>query len=147
MADNFLFYKSWWDIINQHIPDRSRQNELIRAIVQYGIDGSMEFPEEVMFLQQAYAQIDSAKEKHDKRVEAGRKGGQKSRGGGAPKGNKNAKKKTTSKQQANENDNVNDNENENDNIILTNAHSSDNALESMSSNAINNYWSEEDFDD
>lgn len=146
MADNFLFYKSWWDIINQHIPGRERQNELIRAIVQYGIDGTREFPEEIMFLEQAYKQIDSAKDKHDKRVQAGRKGGQKSKGGGAPKGNQNAKKKTTSKQQANENDNVNENENENDNIILTNAHSSDITLGSMSSNAINNYL-EDDFDD
>lgn len=119
MNDNFVFYKSWLDIIESNYPDDNEtQKELIRNIVLYGIKGEKNISTEKMFLQQAFAQIDSAKSKHDKRVEAGRNGGKKSKGGGAPFGNQNAKQKTTSKQQANDNVNVNDNVN--DNVININ---------------------------
>lgn len=119
MNDNFVFYKSWLDIIESNYPDDIEiQKELIRNIVLYGIKGEKNISTEKMFLQQAFAQIDSAKSKHDKRVEAGRNGGKKSKGGGAPFGNQNAKQKTTSKQQANDNVNVNDNVN--DNVININ---------------------------
>lgn len=117
MNDNFLFYGSWLDIIESNYPDDiNKQNELIRNIVFYGIRGIRNDTIEKMFTQQVFVQIDSAKTKHEKRVEAGRNGGKKSKGGGAPKGNQNAKRKTTSKQQAN--DNVNDNVNDNDNYHL-----------------------------
>lgn len=114
MSDNFLFYSSWLDIIEQNYPDNiAMQNQLIHNIVLYGIRGVRDESVEKMFIQQAYVQIDSAKQKHEKRVEAGRKGGSISKGGGAPKGNQNAKSKTTSKQQANDNVNVKDKVNEN----------------------------------
>ena len=114
MADNdnmnFVFYKSWFDIITEQVQDRAKQNELFRAIIEHGITGAAEFPSEVMFLKQAYVQIDSAKAKHQKRVEAGRKGGKAGRGKAKARyGNKNA-----SKTQPNDNDN--DNVNTNDSL-------------------------------
>lgn len=144
MADNFLFYKSWWDIIKRHIADESKQNEMLRAIVQYGIDGTREFPSEIMFLEQTYVQIDSAKSKHDKRVEAGRRGGKAGVGKAKARyGNKNA-----SKTQPNENENENDNENVNENIILitdsSHTHLEDEMLESYEKS---NRWEDIDFDD
>ena len=117
MNDSFVFYGSWLEIIENNYPDDiTKQRELMHNIILYGIRGEANLSIEKMFMQQAYAQIDSAQEKHQRRVEAGRKGGQKSKGGGAPLGNQNAKRKTTSKQQAN----VNDNDNVNDNVISIN---------------------------
>lgn len=118
MIDNFVFYKSWLDIIEANYPDDAEmQKELIYNIVIYGIKGIKNDSIEKMFTQQVFAQIDSAKSKHEKRVEAGRKGGQKSKGGGAPVGNQNAKTKTTSKQQANNNSNIHNHKNMNIDII------------------------------
>lgn len=118
MIDNFVFYKSWLDIIEANYPDDAeRQKELIYNIVIYGIKGIKNDSIEKMFTQQVFAQIDLAKSKHEKRVEAGRKGGQKSKGGGAPVGNQNAKTKTTSKQQANNNSNIHNHKNMNIDII------------------------------
>lgn len=134
ITDNFVFYKSWLDIIKSNYPDDiNTQSEIIRNIVLYGIDGERNEGTEKMFLQQVFIQIDAAKSKHDKRVLAGRNGGKASKGGGAPKGNQNAKnygapsgnqnarKQTTSKQQANAskqqaNNNINNNINNNNNI-------------------------------
>ena len=115
MNDSFVFYSSWLEIIeNNYADDIDKQRELIHNIILYGIKGERRDNVERMFMQQTYAQIDSAQSKHNKRVEAGRKGGK--TGYGAAKaryGNKNA-----SKTQAN--DNVNDNVkvNENDNVNL-----------------------------
>lgn len=118
MIDNFVFYKSWLDIIEANYPeDTEKQKELIHNIVLYGIKGERNENIEKMFTQQVFAQIDLAKSKHEKRVEAGRKGGQKSKGGGAPAGNQNAKTKTTSKQQANNNSNIHNHKNMNIDII------------------------------
>lgn len=115
MRDSFVFYSSWLEIIeNNYVDDIDKQRELIHNIILYGIKGERRDNVERMFMQQTYAQIDSAQSKHNKRVEAGRKGGK--TGYGAAKaryGNKNA-----SKTQAN--DNVNDNVNVNDNYQLTN---------------------------
>lgn len=113
MNDSFVFYKSWLEIIeSNYTNDIGKQRELMHNIILYGIKGEQHDDVERMFLQQAFKQIDSAQEKHNRRVEAGRKGG-KSGTGNAKKryGNKNA-----SKTQAN--DNVNDNVNENDNYHL-----------------------------
>lgn len=110
MSDSFVFYKSWLEIIEgNYANDIGKQRELIHNIILYGIKGEQHDDVERMFLQQAFKQIDSAQEKHNRRVEAGRKGG-KSGTGNAKKryGNKNA-----SKTQANDNVNVNDNDNDN----------------------------------
>lgn len=117
MSDSFVFYKSWLEIIeSNYANDIGKQRELIHNIILYGIKGEQHDDIERMFLQQAFKQIDSAQEKHNRRVEAGRKGG-KSGTGNAKKryGNKNA-----SKTQANDNvnDNVNVNVNDNDNVNL-----------------------------
>ena len=115
MSDSFVFYKSWLEIIeSNYANDIGKQRELIHNIILYGIKGEQHDDIERMFLQQAFKQIDSAQEKHNRRVEAGRKGG-KSGTGNAKKryGNKNA-----SKTQANDNVNDNVNVNDNDNVNL-----------------------------
>lgn len=115
MNDSFVFYSSWLEIIeNNYADDIGKQRELIHNIILYGIKGERRDNVERMFMQQTYAQIDSAQSKHNKRVEAGRKGGK--TGYGAAKaryGNKNA-----SKTQANDNVNDNVNVNDNDNVNL-----------------------------
>ena len=115
MNDSFVFYSSWLEIIeNNYADDIDKQRELIHNIILYGIKGERRDNVERMFMQQTYAQIDSAQSKHNKRVEAGRKGGK--TGYGAAKaryGNKNA-----SKTQANDNVNDNVNVNDNDNVNL-----------------------------
>ena len=115
MRDSFVFYSSWLEIIeNNYADDIDKQRELIHNIILYGIKGERRDNVERMFMQQTYAQIDSAQSKHNKRVEAGRKGGK--TGYGAAKaryGNKNA-----SKTQANDNVNDNVNVNDNDNVNL-----------------------------
>lgn len=115
MNDSFVFYSSWLEIIeNNYADDIDKQRELIHNIILYGIKGERRDNVERMFMQQTYAQIDSAQSKHNKRVEAGRKGGK--TGYGASKaryGNKNA-----SKTQANDNVNDNVNVNDNDNVNL-----------------------------
>ncbi len=115
MNDSFVFYSSWLEIIENNYADNiAKQRELIHNIILYGIKGERRDNVERMFMQQTYAQIDSAQSKHNKRVEAGRKGGK--TGYGAAKaryGNKNA-----SKTQANDNVNDNVNVNDNDNVNL-----------------------------
>lgn len=116
MNDSFVFYKSWWDAIEEvHDGDDKTKQDLYIAIIKYGITGVKTFPCEKMFLMQTYAQIDAAKKKHSDRVNAGRVGG--SSGLGASKarqGNKNASKRKQT--QANDNVNGNVNENANDNV-------------------------------
>lgn len=124
MPDKFLFYRSFAEIIEQ-IPEAETQLKFYKALVNYGLEGiktEFEYPFSLLF-EQMCASISSAQQKHEKRVEAGRKGGQASKGGGAPKGNQNAKdknnKQTTSKQQANNNSNINMNNNKNINIDIS----------------------------
>jgi len=117
---NFLFYKSWYDIVIEQIPEREKQNELFRAIIEHGITGESELPFEIMFLKQAYAQIDSAKDKHQKRVEAGRKGGKAGKGVSRNKGNQNARRKNNSKTKPNENENDNVNTNDSLSFVIIN---------------------------
>ena len=116
--DSFVFYSSWLDIIESNYPDDiGKQNEIIRNIILYGIRGERNDRTEKMFMQQAFAQIDLAQKKHEKRVEAGRRGGQNGKGDAKKRyGNKNA-----SKTQAN--DNVNDNDNDNVINIIDNVNS------------------------
>lgn len=119
MSDSFVFYRSFDEVISQ-IPEPETQLKFYKAIVDYGLNDTttdFPYPLNLLFIQMR-ASISSAKVKHDKRVEAGRNGGKKSKGGGAPKGNQNAKRKTTSKQQANDNVNDNVNVNDNDNVNL-----------------------------
>ena len=121
MPDSFVFYISWLENIKAEYPDDiDTQNKLIRRIVDYGLLGIEDFSTERMFMRSTYAQIDSAQTKHQKRVEAGRKGGQNGKGVSRNHGNDNAKKKNNSKTKANDNvnDNVNVNDNDNDNVNL-----------------------------
>lgn len=115
MNDSFVFYSSWLEIIeNNYADDIDKQRELIHNIILYGIKGERRDNVERMFMQQTYAQIDSAQSKHNKRVEAGRKGGKTGYGPAKARyGNKNA-----SKTQANDNVNDNVNVNDNDNVNL-----------------------------
>ena len=112
---NFVFYLSWMNVIDEEYEDEQIKKDLVYSIVRYGLLGEKQFPCERLFLKQAFAQIDSAKEIWSARVEAGRKGGLKGKGG-APRGNQNASKQkqtkannTKTKHNENENENVNDN--------------------------------------
>lgn len=118
MRDTFVFYRSWLDVIEKKYGGRHDiKKSLYLAIIQYGITGEATYPAEDMFLMQVYAQIDSARAKHDARVEAGRKGGQAGKGSTkARPGNKNASKR----KQTQPNDNVNDNDNVNGNVNVNN---------------------------
>lgn len=128
MRDSFVFYSSWLEIIeNNYADDIDRQRELLHNIILYGIKGEKCDSPERMFVQQVYAQIDSAQAKHDKRVEAGRKGGK--TGSGTAKaryGNKNA-----SKTQANDNVKVNENVNDNSYLPTVNKASDGTRLEAV----------------
>ena len=134
---SFLFYESWLRLIDEEYSDPKIRQELISAIVRYGVDGVKSFPCERMFLKQVFVQIDSAKEKWENLVsarrEAGKKGGRASGEVKARYGNKNASKTqaNANKRNHNENDNVNvnDNDNDNDNSHSTNtSYSSNDAL-------------------
>lgn len=150
MNENFVFYASWLDIImNNYADDTNMQKEIAFNILLYGIRGERNETVEKMFMQQVFAQIDSAKSKHEKRVEAGRAGGFAGKGISRNRGNKNNSKNSknskakdgncpenssninnfknnsiafNSKSIANDNVKDNDNGNDNDNasiIILT----------------------------
>lgn len=113
---NMLFYSSWLDIIEKAPGSDIDKYHLILSLLKKGLRDE-EIPTDIplysMFQEQAFAQIDSAQEKHERRVEAGRKGGQNGSGDSKRRlGNKNA-----SKTQANENVNVNVNVNDNDKDI------------------------------
>lgn len=117
---NMLFYASWYDIVQECVADDKDKLIIIDSLLRYGLKGekvNINKDYLKMFQKQAFAQIDSAQEKHNKRVEAGRKGGIAGKGTTRNVGNVNAKKKNNSETKANENenDNVNDNVNENDN--------------------------------
>lgn len=134
MADSFVFYRSFAENIAK-IPDPDTQFKFYKAIIDFGLDDvktDFEYPLD-LFFEQMCISISAAKSKHEKRVAAGKKGGKKSKGGGAPQLNKNAKKqgaptkngnaiiKTTSKQQAKtskQQANVNGNDNFNEVITI-----------------------------
>lgn len=133
---SFLFYESWLRLIDEEYQDPKTRQELISAIVRYGVDGVKSFPCERMFLKQVFVQIDSAKEKWENLVsarrEAGKKGGKASGTVKARYGNKNASKTqaNANKRNHNENENVNvnDNDNDNDNSHSTNTSYSTNDI-------------------
>lgn len=129
---NFVFYLSWMRIIDEEYKDEQVKKNLVYAIVRYGLFGEKKYPCERLFLKQAFAQIDSAKALWSARVEAGRKGGLKGKGG-APKGNKNAsKQKQTKANNSKTKHNENDNENVNENTHSHDSHSSNQSNESAS---------------
>lgn len=120
MPDSFVFYISWLDNIKAEYPDDiDTQNKLIRRIVDYGLFGAEDFSTERMFMRDVYKQIDIAQEKHNKRVEAGRKGGQSGKGVSRNQGNSNAKTKANNSKSI-ANVNVNENVNVNDNFHFLN---------------------------
>ena len=110
-----LFYASWYDLINQYIEDDSEKYQMINSIIVYGLTGeklNAKNPALRMFQDQVFAQIDSAWDKYEKCVEAGRKGGKAGKGASKARfGNKNASKTQadTSETQANKNMNINKN--------------------------------------
>ena len=110
MAETFIFYKSWYDLILEEYPDKADQDVLIRALVEYGISGVQTYPMEKMFLKQAYCQIDSAKSKWEdirqKRSDAGKAGKGSSK---ARYGNQNATKRNKTQDNVNVHVNVNEN--------------------------------------
>ena len=87
----FLFYDDWWKIIKDY-PENTR-HQLSEAVIEYGLDGklpTLEGEAKVAFDFIKLA-IDRDKENYKQRSAINRKNGLK---GGAPKGNKNAKKTT-----------------------------------------------------
>lgn len=130
---NFVFYLSWLQNIEEEYKDEQIRKDLVYAIVRYGLYGEKKFPCEKLFLKQAFSQIDSAKAIWAARVEAGKKGGSAKGASKARIGNQNASKRkqtqtNTSKTQHNENDN----ENVNENIHSHDSHSSNQSNDSAS---------------
>ena len=97
MYDNFLFRKSWWDIIKQ-LPSEQR-SEVIDYITQYIFEGIEPQFEEMtavtMAVQFIIREINADKERYDSITEKRRESGKL---GGAPKGNQNARKNKQNKQ-------------------------------------------------
>ena len=97
MYDNFLFRKSWWDIIKQ-LPSEQR-SEVIDYITQYMFEGIEPQFEEMtavtMAVQFIIRDINADKERYDNTIEQRREAG---KSGGAPKGNQNARKNNQNKQ-------------------------------------------------
>lgn len=121
MSESFVFYISWLNNIKSSYPDDiNTQDKLIRRIIDYGLYGEKDLSIERMFMQGVYDQIDKAQDKHNRRVEAGRKGGQSGKGISRNQGNSNAKKKNNSKTIANVNVNENDNINVNSHLHTVN---------------------------
>lgn len=97
MYDNFLFRKSWWNIIKQ-LPSEQR-SEVIDYITQYVFEGieprSGEMTAVTMAVQFIIRDINADKERYDNITEQRREAGKL---GGAPKGNQNARKNNQNKQ-------------------------------------------------
>lgn len=130
IRDSFVIFKNWTDAINA-LPEEF-QLETYKAVVAYGLKGEM--PQNLSSIANAMLisfskGMENSLARYNASVENGKKGG-------APIGNKNAKKKiineeeTTQKQQENNlkqpktsknNLNVNDNVNVNNNIIKENS--------------------------
>lgn len=122
--DSFVFYRSFADAMIE-LPE-AEQLAMFLAITYYGLD-----KDKPTFTSSAsrmmWALIQPQLDANWRRYENGCKGGEFGKLGGAPIGNKNAKKnKTTPKQPLNnpkttpnDNDNVNDNDNDNDNTKKT----------------------------
>lgn len=135
-GESFVFYQSMFDAV-EIIPDLETKAQAYKAIALYGLFGiepDKDAPVmiKIIFIQ-AKASIDKAKAKYIARINNGKLGG-------APKGNKNAKKETTKNNLAqpkttknnlkqpktsennlkqaddNDNDNVNDNVNDNERL-------------------------------
>ena len=121
--ESMIFYASWWESIKE-LPVVVR-NEVLNAIVEYGIEGVMT-SEQGQMTKAIMALIKPQIDANNVRWENGCRGG-------APVGNQNARKnnqettekqpKTTEKQpKTTYNDNVNDNVNDNDKESESDAH-------------------------
>ena len=118
--ESFVFYKSIFNAV-EIIPDLETKAQAYKAIALYGLCGIEPPADTSPFIQIIFAQakivMDNARNRYNACVENGKKGG-------APKGNKNAKKKqpkTTKEQpekQPKNNLNVNDNVNVNNNVNI-----------------------------
>lgn len=112
--DSFVFYRSF-KVAVYALPE-NMQLSIIKAILDYALDGKEPSPDGVerAILELIRPQLEA----NNKRYENGKKGG-------APKGNKNAKKYTANSQKTTENNqnqpNVNVNANDNDTTVVVNA--------------------------
>ena len=108
MRDSFIFYRSFFESINEL--ERDDKTALFEAICSYALDGkkpSLKGPAKAVFLL-IQPQIDA----NTRKYENGRKGGR------PKKPNRN---QTKTKPKRNDNDNDNDNENDNDSYSGANA--------------------------
>ena len=113
--DSFVFYRSFYNVI-QMLPKEENRIRMLLAVVKLGLEDVIDedLPLEMrMALTQMQASIKGAKDRHDRAVENGKKGG-------APKGNQNARKGKNNQNNPNVNDNVNANANDNvnDNVNI-----------------------------
>lgn len=130
--NSFLFYRSFYNIINM-LPSEDDQNKMLRALVKLGLDDVIDdtLPLEMrMVLTQMQESIRGAKNRYDRAVENGKRGG-------APRGNQNARKDKNN--QNNPNVNVNDLVNINDKVNDKNT-SSDSAPTDGSQSSDDDGW-------
>ena len=73
MGDNFIFYSNWFDSVRQ-LENVRQQNELLRAVVEYGVTGEYESSTDgvvnALFMM-IRPQIDAAKERYNAKVNGG----------------------------------------------------------------------------
>lgn len=79
MADNFVFYANWLDSIGS-LKDRDKENELLRQIIEYGVNGSTPDCDDGL-INMAFGlikpQIDNAKSKYEAKIANGQTVGRK----------------------------------------------------------------------
>lgn len=78
-VENFIFYKNWFDSI-QSLNNRELENEVLRAIVEYGVNGELSDTSNGvvnMTFGLIKPQIDNAKNNYLMKVEGGKNAGRK----------------------------------------------------------------------
>ena len=98
MRDSFVFYRSWHEAIKT-LPAEV-QGEIYTAIFEYSLYGN-ETHDMGKIASAIWTLIRPQLDANRARYENGRKGGEYGKHGGAPMGNKNAKRGTTAKQPLN----------------------------------------------
>ena len=122
--DSFVFYRSFAETVKM-LPKMTDRYNLVMAIIDFALDGTEneDLPLAAkMAMHQIAASIDGAQKRRAASVANGKKGG-------APRGNKNARKNNPKQPKTSENNlnvNVNDNDNEN---VNDNYHYHDNNKE------------------
>ena len=78
-VENFIFYKNWFDSIKA-LNNRELENEVLRAIVEYGVDGEVSDNSNGivnMTFGLIKPQIDNAKNNYLAKIEGGKTAGRK----------------------------------------------------------------------